>query len=279
MIIKIFMYISAIFLTCISNVKSDYERYQKLKINNVPSIKKEDLPAEFSDYAFKTIDEFIKKTSNIDFECAIYFDYVTGEIIKCAIGKANNVILNFDNEEFNDFNVASIHNHPNNVFSPPSGKNFGILERKFEDYELIAGRDWFWIFKAKGINEDLVVEFNIASSLFFNSAYEYCSNIYDNSMMIDYMTDVLYGIQLSKYINDKHINYIQLIRKEYDNLTIKPKETIEFSSFKRISDPEVMRIARERERDPNIISGKDMVYAFYQLMGMEIDYDDIFKLE
>ena len=63
-------------------------------------------------------------------------------------------------------------------------------------------------------------------------------------------------------------------------MTIKPiKERAEFSSFKRISNPEVFKIARERKRDPNILSGKDMVYSFYRLMGMEIYYEDIFKLE
>ena len=40
--------------------------------------------------------------------------------------------------------------------------------------------------------------------------------------------------------------------------------------------PEAIKVARERERDPNILSGKDRVYALYQILGMEIDYDDIF---
>ena len=37
------------------------EKYTKLKVNDVPSIKKSDLPLEFSDKAFKVIDEFILK--------------------------------------------------------------------------------------------------------------------------------------------------------------------------------------------------------------------------
>ena len=45
--------------------------------------------------------------------------------------------------------VASIHNHPEVLLSPPSSKNFGIFKRAFEDYELIAGFDSFWILKER----------------------------------------------------------------------------------------------------------------------------------
>ncbi|WP_298501414.1 hypothetical protein [uncultured Methanobrevibacter sp.] len=60
-------------------------------------------------------------------------------------------------------------------------------------------------------------------------------------------------------------------------MNIKPdNRSASFSAFKRTDDPEVFGLAREREQDPTILSGKDMVYSFYKLMGMEIDYDDIF---
>ena len=156
----------------------DFEKYKKLKIEDVLSISPNDLPKEFLSESFKTVNEFIKKTRNLDYECVIYFDYFTGEILKCAFGDESDVSINFDDDEFKDNHVASIHNHPEDVFSPPSGKNFGILTRCFEDYELIA------------------------------------------------------------------------------------------EEFKK---------ADERNADPNILTGKDAVYALYQLMGMEISYDDIFK--
>lgn len=41
---------------------------------------------EFSENALKTINEFIKKTYDLEYEIVLYFDYVTGEILKCAIG-------------------------------------------------------------------------------------------------------------------------------------------------------------------------------------------------
>ena len=32
---------------------------------------------------------------------------------------------------------------------------------------------------------------------------------------------------------------------------------------------------REQAKDPNKLHGKDAVYALYQIMGMEINYEDI----
>ncbi len=139
-----------------------------------------------------------------------FFDYVTGEILKCAFGELNNVTVPYKEEELDGHRVASIHNHPKEVLSPPSGKNFGILNRKLEDYELIVGNDCFWVLKAKGINKDLIIEFNVASALFYNSSKEYCSNRYDNSEIIDNVCELMYGNQLSKFINDKTLNNLTL---------------------------------------------------------------------
>ncbi|MBQ6098319.1 MAG: hypothetical protein IJL02_00465 [Methanobrevibacter sp.] len=50
----------------------------------------------------------------------------------------------------------------------------------------------------------------------------------------------------------------------------------EYNCLKKIYDPEVFRKSDERNANPNILSGKDAVFALYQLMGMEIDYDEIF---
>ena len=130
-------------------VDSDFEEYKKLEKKNVGLIRKEDLPAEFSDKAYKTIVDFIQKTKNLDYEWAIFFDYLTGEILKCAKGISDEVKIYFDDDEFEGYHVASIHNHSINAFSPPSGKNFNIFQRDFEDYELIVGRGGLWILEAK----------------------------------------------------------------------------------------------------------------------------------
>ena len=51
----------------------------------------------------------------------------------------------------------------------------------------------------------------------------------------------------------------------------------QYDCRKWVTDPEELRLAREREANPNILSGKDRIFAFYKMMGMEIDYDDIFS--
>ena len=52
--------------------------------------------------------------------------------------------------------------------------------------------------------------------------------------------------------------------------------TAEYYCREKITDPHAFRLALERERNPNILSGKDRVYALYQMMGMKIDYGEIF---
>ena len=138
------------------NFESDFDDYQKLEIKNVSSIRREDLPSDFSDDAFKTVDEFIRKTRDLNYEFVIYFDYVTGEILKCVKGGKDAVSFDFEDGEFEGYQVASIHNHPEDVYSPPSGKNFGILVRNFEDYELIASVNELWILKAKEVIHQFV---------------------------------------------------------------------------------------------------------------------------
>lgn len=199
------------------NIGADFKDYDKLKINEVSSIKSSDLPSEFGAGAFKTVDEFIRKTAMLNYEWIIYFDFITGEILKCGKGEMNEVQIDFEDGEFDGHNIASLHNHPISAFSPPSGKNFGILKRDFEDYELIAGKDWFWVFKAKGNHDELLVEFNVASIKLFNLAREYTNNFDLSEDMIEDICDVVYGDLLSKYINDKNINDIQLIKRMYNH--------------------------------------------------------------
>ncbi|MBR4447015.1 hypothetical protein [Methanobrevibacter sp.] len=183
------------------------KKYKKLKINSKKSIQKSDLPPEFSDLAFKTINEFIKKTANLNFECAIFFDYITGKILKCAFGDAKHVSLHYDETEFIGKHVASIHNHTKTILNPPSEKNFNILLRPFEDYELIAGQDSLWILKAKGTNKYLAEDLN-RSALILKGISEKFSKEESRE-------DELYGTMLLNYINNKDITDIQLNKREY----------------------------------------------------------------
>lgn len=104
--------------------------YCHLDVNwDVDSVSAKDLPGDFSLKAVKLVDLFRRKTVNLPYECLLFFDYKTGEIIYCfvednEIGRINEEIYEF---HFKGRNVASIHNHPKGFLSAPSGKNFQIL--------------------------------------------------------------------------------------------------------------------------------------------------------
>lgn len=212
--IKRIIFILIILVFGIENHKSLCEEYGNLEINNELSIQKEDLPQEFSNKALKTVNEFIQKTYDLNIEWAINFDYITGDILKYGKGENDNVKLYYCEEEFSENHVASIHNHPKNAFGPPSGKNFNIFSRGFEDYELIVGRDGLWILKAKGIHENLIEEVREASIVYYILTLAHCETE-ENIKEINECEDTLYGGMLSTFINDKNINEIQLLKREY----------------------------------------------------------------
>ncbi len=247
------------------NVGGDFDEYQKLENKKAPLIKKDDLPQEFGDGAFDTIVDFIEKTRDLDNEWVIYFDYVTSKILKCGNGSGDKVSVNFEDGEFEGHHVASLHNHPQEVLSPPSSKNFGILERNFEDYELIAGFEYFWILKAKGIHKNLVGDFNNASDVAYALSFLFCTRRYGNGCVFNRMQDLRYGGELLNYINGKNINDVELNRLRYVNMN--NSKTAIYDSKKRITNPEVIKFARDFECNPFTPNAKDMMYAFYQRMG------------
>ena len=205
-----------VLLVCMLGIGDDFEDYQKLKTENVSSIRMEDLPSEFSDEAFKTVDEFIKKTRNLDYEFVVYFDYVTGEILKCAKGIKNNVKITFDDGEFEGHHVVSIHNHTKDSYSPPSDRNFGVLIRDFDDYELVASVKELLILKSKGINILFHLFLKEYARSILKSCQNDCDEKYSDSEKANDICDIMYGIALSNYINDKNIKGIQLTRMGYD---------------------------------------------------------------
>ena len=163
-------------LTKINNYdETDYEKYKKLEIRDVASIKKSDLPPEFCDKAFVIVDEFIRKTRDLDFEIMIYFDYETGDILERKIGGATTVELEFDENTFDEKHIASLHNHTKDMYTPPSDMNFGIFLRKWEEYELIAGWDGLWILKGKLTDTKLNFELKTNSSILFRRVLNHFS--------------------------------------------------------------------------------------------------------
>ena len=49
----------------------------------------------------------------------------------------------------------------------------------------------------------------------------------------------------------------------------------EFSCRKRPGHLEI-ELARQRQMDPNILSGRDKMYVLYVALGIDIDYDEVF---
>lgn len=50
----------------------------------------------------------------------------------------------------------------------------------------------------------------------------------------------------------------------------------EYSCKKRITDPQIIKEAQERMDNPNIITGKEGIYYLFEMMGMHIEWDEIF---
>ena len=216
------MKLGKIILTILSLIspitgESDCQKYEKLEINDVPSIRKSDLPSEFGDVAFEVVDEFIRKTIPLNYEILLFFDYITGEILRCKIGTESSVELQFNDGEFDGKHVASIHNHTKDMYTPPSDKNFGIFLRNWEDYELIAGIDGLWILKGKVKDKKLCFELKFISNLLFNMALEDAVKTTENIKDRETICDENYGILLSKYINNKNLNEIQITKRGYKN--------------------------------------------------------------
>ena len=271
---RIYILYLIVFAFSLLNIGFDIEEYNDLENMNVPIIKKDDLPSEFSDNAYRIIVDFIQKTRCLDYEWAIFFDYSTGEILKCAKGITNKVKIDFDDGEFEGCHIASIHNHPAiDSFSPPSGKNFNILCRAFEDYELVVGRRELWILKAKGFHKNLIEDVRFSSWVFYMITLSQCANV-ESIMERNRCEDSLYGDMLLKYINNKNINDIQLTKKEYVDMTNNSESCVaEFEDFKHISDPEDYELVSDFLDNPDSEINKQRITDFFAKMNVEIDAD------
>ena len=76
-------------------------------------------------------------------------------------------------------------------------------------------------------------------------------------------------------INNKNISDIQLLKKEYTTMDSDLK-TVEFSCLKRLSGSDAIKLARDFEKCPFTPTAKEILYNYYQSIGAEISYDDIF---
>ncbi len=171
--------------------------------------------------------------------------------------------ITFKDGEFDGHHVSSLHNHPEDILSAPSHKNFRIFERNFEDYELIVGFESFWILKAKGVHENFVGEANETSEILALTSFMTCAVRYDDEKIINKMHDVVYGGELLKYINNKNIKDIQLLKKEYTTMDNNLK-TAEYACLERISGLDAIKLARKFEKSLFTPNAKEILYNYYQ---------------
>ena len=94
---------------------------------------------------------------------------------------------------------------------------FGILQRDFEDYELIAAINELWILKAKGVDMGLCIELKLYSRTIMHYCQKFCEKHYGNSKKAMNICEEMYGLMLSKNINNKNLNNIQLVKKEINH--------------------------------------------------------------
>lgn len=50
--------------------------------------------------------------------------------------------------------------------------------------------------------------------------------------------------------------------------------SVDYGCMKKITDPELIRKIRLLDSNPNIKSRKDRFFAFYEILGIDIEWDD-----
>ena len=193
----------------------DWLEYRLLKVDeSVKSINPKDLPSDFCPKACRLVEEFHRKTVNQDIEWMLYFDYKTGEGIYCWKGEEGKTGGLFNDIHFKGKHISSIHNHPKKFYSFPSLDNFEILEKDFEDYEVICSSFSFWIIGFNGILERDEIEkirYNFNKE-FVEINKEVISNF--NGKDVGMIIDNRFSDYLSNYLNNSFENII-ISKKEY----------------------------------------------------------------
>lgn len=189
----------------------EYSRYGHLPINwSLSPITKNDLPEEFSRKAVATVDMFRRKTYDLECECLIYFDIHTGNIVSCNFSDEEPDKVNADiyGDALKDMHIASIHNHPNPYYSPPSGKNFEMLGIEFEEYELTLSKNELWILESKEVifSSDEINVIRKSANDYFDFISEETSDELEKGYLIIDNIDCLYGDFLLDYLNNDFDN-------------------------------------------------------------------------
>ena len=101
--------------------------------------------------------------------------------------------------------IASIHNHPDQYCSPPSGENFEMLGLEFEEFEIISSRHELLILESREIVLDDYT-LNKLREKFDNSLNSYLDEVrsdFDEGYLILDNVNEGYGDFLLNYLNNK----------------------------------------------------------------------------
>ena len=194
----------------------DWLEYQRLEADKtVKSINPDDLPSDFCDGACRLVDEFRQKTVNEEDEWMLYFDYTTADIIYCFKGIGGKTGGTYEKINFKKRKIASLHNHPKKFYSFPSHENFEILEKDFEDYELICSDNNFWIIESKGIlDEKNILRLHRDLHRIFCTIENFIKINYSKNMDVGNLIEELYSEYLLSYLNTNYDN-IMICKREY----------------------------------------------------------------
>ena len=197
----------------------DWIKYKSLKKDkSLKSINSSDLPSDFCKKACDLVDEFRRKTVNLEEEWMLYFDYLTGDIIYCWQGEVGKSGGDFERKHFKGRYIASLHNHSQDYYSFPSPDNFDILENEFEDYEIITSINAIWIVEFRGAVEDTVREdFQRNLWIEFNKIEKDIKLMYSNMFVIRGNIENAFSSYLINCV-DKTIGDVELnmVKKEAD---------------------------------------------------------------
>ena len=198
----------------------EFMHYRHLNVNwEINSVKKEDLPDEFSAKAVKIVDLFRRKTIDLGYEVMMIFDYKTGELIYCFVNdeKPGEVNGEVDESIFDGKHIAIIHNHPKGFYSPPSSRNFQILSLDFQDYELVSSWDALWVLEFKDkMSPEVINKLKEEIQLLYENSTENAYVKYSDRSIGFKKSSDMYGELLLRYINNQGLN-IKLIRRDFND--------------------------------------------------------------
>lgn len=150
----------------------------------------------------------------------IYFDIETGNIVSCnfadddAPGHVSGTIYpNF----LKGMHIASAHNHLIKYGSPPSGKNFEMLQHDFEEFEIVLSQRELWVLESKTdvFDESLVNGIRNDLDNGLQAILDEISEDFDEGYLVLDNLNEKYGNFLLCYLNNR-LDNIKLTRRYLD---------------------------------------------------------------